>query len=496
MMKMQLRSLFFAVVGMVLFGCSDDKKSSDEYAAVEEIFLQSCGGSSCHVAEDHDFQKIMHDDTLGGGLNLESWESTMEGSHHGAVVIPYNSRFSHMMKHLTGEQDLMPPSGMLSQDKIDVIRQWMDRGAPGPDGQIAFSGATSRIFTTNQDSDVVSVIDETSRLVMRVFQVGVHASFESPHGLQVSPDGDYYYVSMIVGQTVLKYHAATGQMIDSVNLGKPLALIKLSEDGSKLYVTTNFDANNAQNAGGVITVISTATMTVSKQIEVGVNPHGINLSRDGRLIYATTAFSDKVYVIDTESDSLLTSFEVETDPTPNPDFEPYHVTPGLASTSAYEDLIFVTCRKDGKVRMFQRQSNFTTGQHTFTPMGLIDVGLSSASKPIQMDLTPDGNKLYVANYADNTVSVIVKNGSTYTFSRNITSNIVEGDTLRFSGPNGVAISRNGHYAYVTNRNRTGGVIGHHGGTGGGFLSVIDVLTDELIQTIEMPPDAYSVVVTP
>jgi YVTN family beta-propeller protein len=377
-----------------------------------------------------------------------------------------------------------------------VIRQWIDDGAPSRDGRIPFSNAESRIFTTNQDSDVVAVVDEKSLLAMRVFPVGLNVAFESPHGLQISPDGRYFYVSMIVGQTVLKFEASNGLFVDSVNLGKPLALIKLSSDGSKLYVTTNFDINNPAATSGQVTIIRTADMTTIKQIGIGINPHGINLSRDGILLYVTAVNSDEIYVIDTRSDTVITSFTADSDPSPDPDFEPYHVALSQKNADGYEDYIFVTCRKDGKMRIFQRESNTVTSQHSFSLIGSIPVGLSSLSKPIQMDVTPDGNKLYTANYGDNTVSVIIRSGLSYAFERNISTRVLDGDTLRLSGPNGVSVSRDGRYVYVTNRNRTGGVPGHHGGTGGGFVSVIEVMTDQLIKTIELPPDAYSVITYP
>lgn len=482
-------SLLFAVSWTA---CSEHKKSAEQFPVeVEEIFHSSCAGSTCHVdAGAHDLLKINHDDEHGGGLDLTEWETLFQGSYHGAVIIPFSSKFSHLMKHLTGEQLLMPPGSPLPQDEIDIVRQWINEGAPSRDGSVAFAGRTSRIFTTNQDSDVVTVLDAASMLAMRVFPVGVNASFESPHGLQISPDGRYFYVSMIVGQTVLKYDAFSGEFVDSVHLGKPLALIRLSGDGMKLYVTTNFDINNPTATDGQVTVIRTSDMQTLGQIPVGVNPHGINVSRDGLFIYVTAVNSDRVYVIDTRADTLFTNFEVDTDPSPNPDFEPYHVALSPANSAGYEDYLLITCRKAAKVRVFQRQSLSAT-QHSFSPVATLNVG----AMPIQLEGRTGGDKFYAANYGANTVSVIHRIGGSFTVEKTLSTRVVNGDTLYFSGPNGVAVSPDGNYVFVTNRNRTGAG-GHHGGTGGGFLTVIDAVADELIRMIELPPDAYSVVVTP
>jgi hypothetical protein len=69
------------------------------------------------------------------GLRLDSLEALLRGSNSGPVVIPGNSEKSHLIRRLTAlERPQMPYGGPpLSEAQIDLIRRWIDQGAPGPD---------------------------------------------------------------------------------------------------------------------------------------------------------------------------------------------------------------------------------------------------------------------------------------------------------------------------------------------------------------------------
>jgi len=494
------RFLFIAL--MVASGCSGDKKVNvvGFPTEVDSLFQKSCATVECHVPDEQSLAKSANIQHLPSDLDLSSWTGIIRGSDHGSVIIPFNSTRSHLIQHLLGiAQPRMPPNydpynrDTLIQSDVDLIRNWIDAGAASADGDIPFENSTRKIFTTNQVNDVVTVIDQASLLEMRTFEIGDRPENESPHGVEVSRDGNYFYVSMITTGDVFKYNALTGGFINKVSLGEPVALIKLSGDDSKLYVTTNFQVNNT-GVSGSISAIRTSDMTLIKQIPVGISPHGINLSRDGRLLYATAVYSDRIYVIDTQRDSSLGFFEAAADVTASPKYEPYHVGIGPANSKGYEDRIFVSCRKSGEVRVFQRTSNFNTNTHEFSLTDSITVGANSNSKPIQLAVTPDGEKIFVANSNDSSVTVIKKSNGHYQFETNITKQVDgTGFEHRLAQPNAVAVSEDGKFVYVSNRNKNGAVIPHHGGSGGaGLLTVIDVATNTIVKTIELLPDAYSV----
>ncbi len=80
------------------------------------IFNRSC--VSCHGGTQ--------------GLWLNSYEGVMAGSQHGPVVVPGNPEESELYRRITGQkQPAMPLGGTpLPQREIEVIRRWIEAGAP------------------------------------------------------------------------------------------------------------------------------------------------------------------------------------------------------------------------------------------------------------------------------------------------------------------------------------------------------------------------------
>jgi DNA-binding beta-propeller fold protein YncE len=115
-----------------------------------------------------------------------------------------------------------------------------------------------------------------------------------------------------------------------------------------------------------------------------------------------------------------------------------------------------------------------------------------------MEMTPDGQFVYIANYQDSSISVIRRTGDDFSLLQTIAAQTDdEGRLHRLSQPLAVRISRDGRYVYVTNRNKNGAIPPHHGGSGGpGLLTIIETATNKIVKTIEMQPDAYTMDIWP
>ena len=89
---------------------------------VRPIFASRC--YSCHGPQ-----------VQQNGLRLDSLAGVLKGSETGKIIVPGRSDQSRIIRRLTAkERPLMPYGGPpLSNDEIEVIRQWIDVGAPGPD---------------------------------------------------------------------------------------------------------------------------------------------------------------------------------------------------------------------------------------------------------------------------------------------------------------------------------------------------------------------------
>lgn len=100
------------------------------FAHVEPIFLQRC--AKCHK----------QDGIMGPppeGLRLDTYLNIMEGGER-LAVLPGNPGLSEVVRRIEGEAEpRMPFDGppWLNEDEIELIRQWIEQGAPDAEGGAA-----------------------------------------------------------------------------------------------------------------------------------------------------------------------------------------------------------------------------------------------------------------------------------------------------------------------------------------------------------------------
>jgi hypothetical protein len=123
-----LSGLLVLAVGAVgQVGAADAKATAkiNYQEHVSAVFKNRC--NSCHNA---DKQK--------GGLNLEDYGSTMRGGGSGAVVEPGDLEASSLWLQVTHQdQPFMPPnSPKLPDAELEVIKGWIEAGAPETSGSV------------------------------------------------------------------------------------------------------------------------------------------------------------------------------------------------------------------------------------------------------------------------------------------------------------------------------------------------------------------------
>ncbi len=68
-------------------------------------------------------------------LRLTSRQDLLEGGDSGAALVPGDSAASLLVAAIEQHDELkMPPNGKLTDQEIRAVRQWIDQGAPWPDG--------------------------------------------------------------------------------------------------------------------------------------------------------------------------------------------------------------------------------------------------------------------------------------------------------------------------------------------------------------------------
>jgi DNA-binding beta-propeller fold protein YncE len=183
--------------------------------------------------------------------------------------------------------------------------------APGFSGRAQTAQLSSAPGPT-QDYLVYVVCESADRVVLVRFGPG-GAKIESqmriglmpmdvngPHGIAVSPDKQYFYVSVGHGRpdgSVWKYRAGTDTVIKYTSLGLFPATTDITPDGNFIYVANaNFHGDMVPSS---ISVVATDQMIEVKRIPTCTMPHGSRLNRAGTKHYSACMMDDMLVEIDT-----------------------------------------------------------------------------------------------------------------------------------------------------------------------------------------------------
>jgi YVTN family beta-propeller protein len=238
--------------------------------------------------------------------------------------------------------------------------------AVAPDGK--------RVYVATQ-GNYVSVIDTATHTVVKTVPIDAISHF-----MAITPDGKKVYVTTYAG-FVSVIDTATNVVVDTIDVdGWDVAA---APDGKRVYVT------NYTEGGNFVSMIDTATNNVVDSVAVGLNPGGVAVAPDGKRVYVAN-YGDgngggSVSVIDTTTthNSVI-------------DTVPIGQTPAIDVTVALDGKrVYVT---DGFESLMVIDT--TTKPHSI--INTVTVGDS----PYGVAVTPDGKRVYVANYSSSSVSVI------------------------------------------------------------------------------------------
>lgn len=164
-------------------------------------------------------------------------------------------------------------------------------------------GQNYYVYVTAESEDEVSLIkfDGKDATVVKTIPVGIWpAEIEGPHGINVSPDGKYWYLSLAHGNpygTLYKFSTETNEVIDTVMLGLFPASLQVSKATGLLYCV-NFNLHGDM-VPSTVSVVDPETMTEITRIDHGVMPHGSRISTDGLYHYSVGMMSGELFEIST-----------------------------------------------------------------------------------------------------------------------------------------------------------------------------------------------------
>jgi YVTN family beta-propeller protein len=485
-MKTKAFHLGLAITVTIIFSSCKKDKLDEIYGGypveIGNIVKNKCATSGCHFINDehdhHSHSGHSHGDN-STILNLRTWEDLFKGGMHGTVVYPFNSKFSPLFHHINTFPELgmmasptmplnRPP---LSKEEVLKIKNWIDNGAPDINGNVFGSNVYDKIYVVNQGCDVITVFDAKTKLPIRMIEVGSNPNvLETPHFINFSPDGKYWYVVFINSPYLEKYDANTDKLVARCNLDNQIDWnrIIITNDGKKGFCV-------AWTANGRVFSVDLEKMQVINRMYGLYFPHGTALSKNNDTLYIAAQTGNFFMKIDT---ALTTHIDIPIDNSGSINYS--------SSLDAHDIFVspdgtklYFSCQKSNEIREFDLTTNSVSH---IIPVGKFPQAMAYSSKyntlyvSCQLDQNPDGV---------NEGSVVAINLNTYT-----TQKVYVGNQ-----PHGLCIDEQNDLLYVPSRNLTGsGVPPHHSSVcngRNGFVSIIKLPDLSILKdNIELSVDTY------
>ena len=344
------------------------------------------------------------------------------------------------------------------------------------------------LYVLSESADKISLIrfgPEGIRVERQIETGDMPGDIDGPHGIVISPDRQFYYVSIAHGRpfgTVWKYSTKNDAVIGKATLGLFPATLDISSDGNFLFVV-NFNLHGDM-VPSTVSVVSTQTMTEVARIPTCTMPHGSRLNAQGTKQYSACMMNDMLVEIDTRTLKATRHFVVTKDREkglggppnvsgthsmqgmPGHGSEPQKpgdnsCSPTWAEPSVDGASVFVAC--NGSSEIVEVNAN------TWTLVRRIP----ARAGVYNLEVTHDGQRLIATNKRDQSVSIYeLKSGR----------ELVRLPTKR-KVLHGVVVSPDDRYAFVTVEG-----IGSEPGT----VEVIDLTALKTVATLDVGPGAAGI----
>jgi DNA-binding beta-propeller fold protein YncE len=225
---------------------------------------------------------------------------------------------------------------------------------------------------------------------------------DGPHGIVVSPDKQFYYVSLGHGRpfgSVWKYSTKNDAVVGRVTLGMFPATMDISRDGNLLYVV-NFNLHGDMTPSSV-SVVATEVMVEVARIPTCTMPHGSRITLDGSRHYSACMMDDLLVEIDPASLRASRRFAITAEKDKNSKSAPAgegHMghgscSPTWAQPSVDGGSVYVACNKSDEIVEIDSRK------------WAVKRRISARAGVYNLAVTKD-NRLVATNKRDQSVSVI------------------------------------------------------------------------------------------
>jgi DNA-binding beta-propeller fold protein YncE len=334
------------------------------------------------------------------------------------------------------------------------------------------------VYVLSESADKIALIrfgPGGARIDHQVDTGDMPVDIDGPHGIVISPDRQFYYVSLAHGRpfgSVWKYATKDDAILGKTTLGYFPATMDISPDGSFLFVV-NFNLHGDMTPSSV-SVVSTQTMTEIARIETCTMPHGSRLNPQGTRQYSACMMDDVLVEIDTRALKVSRKFSLTKGHVHQPGMKDSgghgmeaprpgdnSCSPTWTEPSADGSSIFVACNKSSEIV----EVDVRTWQ--------VVRRIPARAGVYNLDITHDGRRLIATNKRDQSVSIYeVKSG------RELARLPTKRKVLH-----GVVVSPDDLYAFVTVEG-----IGSEPGT----VEVIDLTWLKIVATVDVAAGAAGI----
>lgn len=207
--------------------------------------------------------------------------------------------------------------------------------------------AHDRVYTADQTSNTVSVINPADNKLLGVIRLGdpvpgalspLYKGQLLVHGLGYSPDSKTLAVVSVGSNSVTLIDTATNKIKGVVYLGRSPHEPFFAPNGRELWVTVRGE--------NYVSVIDPARMQETRRIELANGPGMTMFAPDGKYAFVCSSFTPELAVIDVASHKVIKRL---------PQVSPF--SPNIAVTPE-NDEVWITLKDVGKVQVFNARPPF------------------------------------------------------------------------------------------------------------------------------------------
>jgi DNA-binding beta-propeller fold protein YncE len=168
------------------------------------------------------------------------------------------------------------------------------------------------VYVLSESADKIALVrfgPDGARVERQIDTGDMPVDIDGPHGIIISPDRQFYYVSIAHGRpfgSVWKYSTKDDSLIAKTTLGYFPATLDITPDGAFLFVV-NFNLHGDMVPSSV-SVVSTQTMTEVARLKTCTMPHGSRLNSSGTKQYSACMMDNMLVEIDTRSLKVTRQF--------------------------------------------------------------------------------------------------------------------------------------------------------------------------------------------